>query len=113
MESGYQMSTLALVGSLALVTLWRGQHLQNIWSVLATNSNPKSVDMRAEAAPIGIDLLGVAILTFIAGLSEDAGKLAVAVAAGLWLVFLVNGARGNSSSGILDTLAKIGTAKGV
>lgn len=112
MESGYQTSTLALVGSLALVTLWSHKNLQNIWSVLATNQNPGGVDMKAEAAPIGIDLLGVAILTFIAGLSDDAGKMAVAVAAALWLIFLINRARGGSSSPLAN-LSKIGIAKGV
>lgn len=112
MESGYQTSTLALVGSLALVTLWKNGNLQKVWGVLATNTNAAGVDMKAEATPIGIDLLGVAILTFIAGLSDDAGKMAVAVAVALWLIFLINRARGGSSSP-LASLSKIGIAKGV
>lgn len=96
--NGYQSSTLALVGSLALVTLWHNQTLQSAWSVLSTNQNMGRVDLSADAKIIGIDLLGVAVLTFVAGLSDDAGKMTIAVAAALWLLFLMSHASSGASS---------------
>ena len=91
MQSGYQQSTLALAGTLAVISLWRAQHLQHVWSVLATNQNPARLDLRAEVAPIGSDLLAVAILVFLAGLNQTAGKMTVAVSVALWLLFLMSG----------------------
>lgn len=82
----YQSSTLALVGSLSLVSLWRAGHIQALWSLAATNQGGSLAD----AGPIGTDLLGVAVIVFLAGLSADLGKIMIALSAGLWLIYLMS-----------------------
>jgi len=88
--NGYRSSTLLLVGSLALVSLWRDQHLQRIWTMLATNTNPSGASLPGELRPIGIDLVGVGVIVFLAGLSPDAGKMMIALSSGLWLIYLMS-----------------------
>jgi hypothetical protein len=93
MKTGYQTSTLLLVGSLALVTSWKAGHWQHIWTVLSTNQNSSGVSLQADLKPIGINLVGVAVITFIAGLSDDAGKMMIALSVGLWLLYLMSGGK--------------------
>lgn len=88
--NNYQNATLALVGSLAIVTLWHAGHVQNAWSVISTNQGVSGTTLKQEITPIGVDLLGVAVIVFIAGLSDDAGKMMIALGAGLWLLYLMS-----------------------
>lgn len=104
--NGYQSSTLALAGSVALVSLWHNQVLQSAWSVLSTNQNTGNVDLSSEVQMIGVDLVGVAILTFVAGLSDDAGKITIAIAVAAWLLFLMSSHKSN------NTAPGIGAIKG-
>lgn len=91
MESGYQSSTLLLVGTLAAVSMWREQQIQLFWAAI-TGSGGAS-QLASAGKPLGISILGVIIITYIAGLSQDAGKMMVALSVGLWLIFLMNKGR--------------------
>lgn len=87
MTSGYQQTTLLLVVALAIASLWRGQHLQNLWSDV-TNMTGNLPAMTPDLVPIGLDAIFVVVIVFIAGLSDTAGKLSIALVVGLWLLFL-------------------------
>lgn len=97
--SPYQSSTLALIGSLSLVSLWRAGHIQGIWTVATTNQGGSLAD----AGPIGTDLLGVAVIVFLAGLSPDLGKMMIALSAGLWLLYLMSGPAPHQAGASLGT----------
>jgi len=87
MTTGQQV-TLGLAGSLALVSLWKQQSLQGLWK-LTTNQGPVT-DPGAIFKPIGLDLAFVLILTWVAGLTPDAGKPTGILLVGLWLLFLMH-----------------------
>jgi hypothetical protein len=57
---------------------------------------------------LGVEFAAVALFTFIAGVSDDAGTIMVIIMVGLWLIYLVNNSQviagisnviGNISSG--------------
>jgi len=92
MQSGYQTSTLLLASTLAVVSLWANGHAQNIWTGLSQNAQTqgKQIDLAVELKPVGLDIVFVFIIAFIAGLSDDAGKMSIAVVVGAWLLFLMH-----------------------
>lgn len=55
----------------------------------------------AAALSVGVELLGVGLLTILAGASEEAGSVVVLFMIGLWLIWMISDA---------SVLSKLGNA---
>ncbi len=84
--TGGQKITLGLGVALALASLWRGQQIQELWKIL---SNQGSDQLLPVLKNIGIDVVFLIIVTWLAGLSDDTSKITGALLVGLWLLFLM------------------------
>jgi hypothetical protein len=116
---GYQGGVLLLGGALGVAELFARKVPQNTVAALSTGSLPSTGNAKSFWTSNGGTLLltvgFVGVTTYIAGLSDDAGKLMLALIIAVWLLFLVKNA-GNLNSIFAGTGSEnaipIGTKKG-
>lgn len=95
-----QKITLGLGVALALASLWRGQQFQELWKIL-TNQDPNNLVPTLKN--IGIDVVFLIIVTWMAGLGPDASKITGALLVALWLLFLMQPA-GSTQKTVLPVI---------
>jgi hypothetical protein len=61
---------------------------------MATESGPPAVILT-----VGIELLGVGLLTILAGASDEAGKIVILFMLGLWLIWMISDSAGIAKIG--------------
>jgi hypothetical protein len=54
---------------------------------MAASAKPTSTEV---ALTVGIEMLGVGVLTLIAGASDETGSITVLFMVGLWMIFLIS-----------------------
>lgn len=83
------MQTLVAAGAFGLVgvNFWTGDQRQRIGGVLWTGANP--ADAHRALLELGGELLLVAVLIILAGLSDTMAKGMAAIVAALWILWAI------------------------
>ena len=87
MKTGQQI-TLGLASALIIISLWTGQQIQPVWNAL-TNQDT-SVAITPYLKNIGLDIVFLVVVTWLAGLSDDAGMMTSALLVAMWLLYLMH-----------------------
>lgn len=101
MSTGQQI-TLGLALALVIASLWRGQQLQPIWSVVI-NQQQGNTQIGPALKNVGADALFLLIIVWLAGLTPDASKMTGALLVGMWLLFLFHAPRESGSGATSNT----------
>lgn len=86
MSAQQQLVGAAGIG-LVVVNAWTGPQRQQLAGMFAPKA-PDTADAHKAAKQIGAELIGVAVVTLLAGSSGPAGNAAAAIAVALWIVWL-------------------------
>lgn len=95
MQSGYQGTVLILAAALGITELFARQIPQSLAEILNTGqiTQPAATNFwHGNLGAILLTLLFIAGASYIAGLSDDSGKLMLALVIAVWLLFLIKNA---------------------
>lgn len=90
MKQGSQQFTFGLALILALAQSWNNQDLQEVWQAITVAHPGEPAQFAAPLQDMAKYAVFVGIVTFLAGLSKDAGKIMVVIMIILWLLFLMS-----------------------
>lgn len=94
---GYQGSVLLLGGTLGVAELFARKIPQNTVAALQSGKLPSTGTAKtfwtSNGGALILTLIFIAGTTYLAGISDDTGKLMLAVVIGVWLLFLVENAQ--------------------
>jgi len=62
---------------------------QNALKKTTTTATTQAKSSGNTLLEVGVELLGVGLLTLVAGISDETGKIIVMIMAGFWMIYLV------------------------